>query len=56
MAAYAAVLRGVFPGHKVRAALLYASEPRLIALTDADLEAHKPRLQARQQDLLTPAG
>lgn len=56
MAAYAAVLRGVFPGHKVRAALLYSSEPRLIALTDADLEAHKPGLQAAQQDLLTPPG
>ncbi len=56
MAAYAAVLRGVFPGHKVRAALLYTSGPRLVALTDADLETHKPGLDAAQQDLLSPAG
>lgn len=56
MAAYAAVLRGVFPGHEVRAALLYTSGPQLIALTDADLEAHKPGLQATQEVLLSPAG
>ncbi len=38
MAAYAAVLRGVFPDHEVRAALLYTSGPKLIALSDADLD------------------
>jgi ATP-dependent helicase/nuclease subunit A len=56
MAAYAAVLRGVFPGHAVRAALLYTSGPKLIALTGADLDAHKPGLQAAQELLGAQAG
>ena len=56
MAAYAAVLRGVFPDHEVRASLLFTSSPKLIALTAADLEAHKPGLQAAQQVLLSPGG
>ena len=54
MAAYAAVLRGVFPSHKVRAALLYTSAPKLIVLRDADLDAHKPGLQTTQE-LLPPS-
>ncbi len=56
MAAYAAVLRGVFTGHEVRSALLYSSGPKLIWLTDADLGPHKPGLQAIQQELLSPTG
>ncbi len=56
MAAYAAVLRGVFPDHEVRAALLYTAGPKLIALTAADLDAHKPGLQAAQEVLLSPTG
>ena len=32
MAAYAAVLRGVFPGREVRASLVYTSEPRVFVL------------------------
>lgn len=56
MAAYAAVLRGVFPGRKVRAALLYTSGPKLIALSDTDLDAHKPVLQTAQEPLLPANG
>ncbi len=56
MAAYVAVLRGVFPRHEVRAALLYTSGPRLIALSAADLEAHKPGLDSAQQLLSVPTG
>ncbi len=56
MAAYTALLRGVFPGHEVRAALLYTSGPKLIPLTAADLDAHKPGLQAAQQVLPSPTG
>jgi ATP-dependent helicase/nuclease subunit A len=56
MAAYAAVLRGVFPAHEVRVALLYTSGPKLIPLTATDLDAHKPGLQAAQQVLPSPTG
>ncbi|MEP6785397.1 MAG: double-strand break repair helicase AddA [Sphingomonadales bacterium] len=56
MAAYAAVLRGVFPGHSVRAALLYTAGPKLITLNDVDLEPHKPGFVAVQQELLSSAG
>lgn len=55
MAAYVAVLRGIFPDHNVRAALLYTSGPRLIHLSDADLEPHKPGYRD-QQDNLAAAG
>jgi ATP-dependent helicase/nuclease subunit A len=56
MAAYVAVLRGVFPGHEVRAALLYTAGPKLIALTNVDLDAHKPGLSATQEVLPPPTG
>lgn len=56
MAAYAAVLLGVFPDHDVRAALLYTSGPRLIALSATDLAPYKPGLEATQQVLPPPAG
>lgn len=55
MAAYVAVLRGIFPLHDVRAALLYTAGPGLIELSDADLEPHKPGFSA-QQDKLPVAG
>lgn len=42
MGAYAAVLAGIFPGRTVRAALLYSSGPRLIALSADDLELWRP--------------
>ena len=56
MAAYVAVLRGVFPDRDVRAALLYTSGPALIVLNDATLAPHKPGLQASQEVLLSPTG
>lgn len=46
MAAYAAALGVIFPGRRVAAALLYTAAPRLIALPDALLAAHKPGLAA----------
>ena len=55
MAAYVAVLRGIFPDRAVRAALLYTSGPMLIPLSDTDLEPHKPGYY-EQQDNLAPAG
>ena len=55
MSAYVAVLRGIFPKKSVRAALLYTSGPKLIGLSEADLEAHKPGYRT-QQDNLAPAG
>jgi ATP-dependent helicase/nuclease subunit A len=42
MAAYRAALRVIFPEKRVEAALLYTGGPRLIALSDALLEAHRP--------------
>lgn len=55
MAAYVAVIRGIFPDRPVRAALLYTSGPALIELGEADLAAHKPGYRA-QQDNLADAG
>jgi ATP-dependent helicase/nuclease subunit A len=51
MAAYAAVLAGIFPNHDVRAALLYTSGPRLIALDADTLKAHKPGYRDQQDKL-----
>ncbi len=51
MAAYAAVLRGIFPGRKVTAALLYSSGPKLIEVPQDILLAYKPGFSARQEDL-----
>ncbi|MEQ1687819.1 MAG: UvrD-helicase domain-containing protein, partial [Sphingopyxis sp.] len=47
MAAYVAALRVIFPAHRVSAALLFSEGPRLIALDDAVIEQHKPRLTAQ---------
>ncbi len=42
MAAYAAVLEGIFPGRTVQAALLYTSGPTLITLSAETLAAWRP--------------
>ena len=55
MAAYVAVLQSIFPRHTVRGALLYTSRPKLISLSDGDLEPHKPGYRV-QQDNLAQAG
>ena len=55
MAAYVAVLRGVFPDRVVHASLLYTTGPVLFTLEDADLAAHKPHLELKQ-DKLPAAG
>ncbi|MFM9978077.1 MAG: double-strand break repair helicase AddA [Sphingomonadaceae bacterium] len=48
MAAYAALLTGVFPGKAIRATLIYTEGPSLHVLPDALLEAHKPRFAGTQ--------
>ncbi|HWK36199.1 double-strand break repair helicase AddA [Sphingomonas sp.] len=55
MAAYAAALAVIFPGRTVEAALLYTAGPRLVALTAAQIAAHKPRLPATEQSLRSDA-
>lgn len=55
MAAYVSVLRGIFPGRSVEAALLYTSGPHLLPLSEADLAPYKPGYQP-PQDKLSPAG
>ena len=42
MAAYRAVLRGVFPGREVACALIWTREARAMPLPDALLDAHAP--------------
>ncbi|MBL0914958.1 MAG: PD-(D/E)XK nuclease family protein, partial [Sphingopyxis sp.] len=51
MAAYRDALRVIFTGKRVEAALLYTAAPRLIALDDALLDAHKPGLLATKANL-----
>ncbi len=51
MAAYVAVLEGLFPDRPVRAALLYTSGPRLFAVPPAVLALHKPGYQLREDNL-----
>ena len=51
MAAYRDALGVIFPGRRVDAALLYTAGPRLIALDDALLDAHKPGLAATKANL-----
>ncbi|MGK6320421.1 double-strand break repair helicase AddA [Sphingomonas sp. DT-204] len=51
MAAYAAALGVIFPGHRVDAALLYTAGPELFELTPRQLAAHKPELPATEQSL-----
>jgi ATP-dependent helicase/nuclease subunit A len=42
MAAYRALLRGIYPGRPVRSLLLWTDGPRLMALSDGLLDAHAP--------------
>ncbi len=42
MAGYCAVLRAIFPGREVRAALLFTDGPDLVWLEDSLLEMHAP--------------
>ena len=51
MAAYQAALAVIFPGRRVEAALLYTAGPRLIALDEATLAAHKPGLAGTKANL-----
>jgi len=51
MAAYAAALAVIFPDRRIEAALLYTSAPRLIALPDDLLSAHKPGFAPAQENL-----
>jgi len=49
MAAYAAALEVIYPGKRVRAALLYTHAPRLIDIPQVTLDAHKDRLGEAQE-------
>ncbi|AMK17907.1 MULTISPECIES: double-strand break repair helicase AddA [Sphingobium] len=51
MAAYTAALQVIFPGRRIEAGLLYTSAPRLIALPDDLLAAHKPGFYPAQENL-----
>ncbi len=51
MAAYVAVLEGLFADRPVRAALLYTAGPKLIAVPPAMLAAHKPGYQVAEDNL-----
>ncbi|MBB3033108.1 double-strand break repair helicase AddA [Alteriqipengyuania lutimaris] len=51
MSAYAHALAEIYPGRKIRAALLYTQGPHLIALSDAVLAAHKPGLHRAEESL-----
>jgi ATP-dependent helicase/nuclease subunit A len=42
MAAYAGALAATYPGRRIEVALLYTAVPRLIAVPDDVLDAHKP--------------
>ncbi len=55
MAAYAAVVAGIFPDFEVRASLLYSHGPVLLRLPPALLAAHKPGFTSAQ-DKLPAAG
>jgi ATP-dependent helicase/nuclease subunit A len=51
MAAYAAVLAGIFPDRPVRAALLYTGAPKLIEVPPEMLAAFKPGYRDAQNKL-----
>jgi ATP-dependent helicase/nuclease subunit A len=53
MAAYLAVLEGIFPDREVRAALLYSEGPKLHHLPPGLLARHKPSFVAPQDKLVT---
>jgi ATP-dependent helicase/nuclease subunit A len=52
MAAYAAVLSGIFPDHEVRASLLYSEGPTLHRLPPELLGLHKPSFAIAQDNLV----
>ena len=52
MAAYAAVLQGIFPDHDVRASLLYSEGPVLHRLPPPLLDLHKPSFAGVQDNLI----
>ncbi|MEE4315635.1 MAG: double-strand break repair helicase AddA [Erythrobacter sp.] len=54
MAAYVAALEAIYPGHEVRAGVLYTHAPVLFDLASDDLKLHKNALQAAQQSLSLP--
>ncbi|KKW92619.1 double-strand break repair helicase AddA [Sphingobium chungbukense] len=54
MAAYAAALQVIFPGHRVEASLLYTAAPRLIILPPELLAHHKPGFSSAQENLPLP--
>ena len=54
MSAYSHALAAIYPGRRIRAALLYTHGPHLIALPQDLLAAYKPGLGAQQQDLTPP--
>jgi ATP-dependent helicase/nuclease subunit A len=49
MAAYAAALGEIFPGRRIRAAVLYTHAPRLIEIPAATLAEHKAALSTAQE-------
>ena len=49
MAAYAAALEAIYPGRKIRAAVLYTQTPALFEIPPETLAAHKDRLGEAQQ-------
>lgn len=51
IAAYAAVLGGVFPRRSIKAALVYTSGPTLIPVPEELLDAYKPGYRDREQNL-----
>jgi ATP-dependent helicase/nuclease subunit A len=53
MAAYAALLAGVFPDHEIRASLLYSEGPVLHRLSPDLLAAHKPGFVPAKDNFLT---
>jgi ATP-dependent helicase/nuclease subunit A len=53
MAAYVAVLEGIFPDREVRASLLYSEGPMLHCLSPELLAAHKPSFAAAQDNLVS---
>jgi ATP-dependent helicase/nuclease subunit A len=52
MAAYVAVLEGIFPDREVRASLLYSEGPILHRLSPEVLAAHKPSFATAQDNLI----
>lgn len=50
MAAYAAALEVIFPGHRIEASLLYTSGPRIIVLPLELLNRHKPGFTQAQEE------